>query len=259
MNELLLLFFFSVIANVFSAFAGGGAGLIQLPLLLFLGLPFSLALSTHKVASVALGLGATLRHLRSNSLEWKFSFFILLSGVPGVVLGGFIIVNIANPVAELSLGILMISLGIYSLNKPQLGQVTAFKHRQLRGFFIGGLVLCLIGVLNGSLTSGTGLFVTMWLIYWFGLDYKQAVAYTLVLVGVFWNGSGAITLGLLSDIKWEWLPVLISGSLLGGYIGAHLSIVSGNKWIKKLFEIITILIGLLLIEKSHFVEKLLFF
>ena len=46
----------------------------------------------------------------------------------------------------------------------------------------GGLVLFMIGVLNGSLTSGTGLFVTLWLIRWFGLDYKMAVAYTLILV-----------------------------------------------------------------------------
>jgi uncharacterized membrane protein YfcA len=51
-------------ANLFSAFSGGGAGLIQLPVLIFLGLPFAVALATHKVASVALGIGATIGHLR---------------------------------------------------------------------------------------------------------------------------------------------------------------------------------------------------
>ena len=84
----------------------------------------------------------------------------------------------------------------------------------------------------------------MWLVSWFGLDYKRAVAHTLILVGLFWNGVGAVTLGLLSEIHWPWLPVLLLGSLLGGYIGSHLAIVKGNRWIKRIYEVITFLIGL---------------
>lgn len=97
------------------------------------------------------------------------------------------------------------------------------------------------------MTSGTGLFVTLWLIRWFGFDYKQAVAYTMISVGLFWNATGAITLGLLADIHWEWLPALLLGSLIGGYLGAHLSITKGNYWIKRGFEIITLLVGFKLI------------
>ncbi len=83
--EQVLLFLVSLTANVFSAFAGGGAGLLQFPALIFLGLPFGVALATHKVASVALGIGATLRHLRESALERRFTLFILATGVPGVV------------------------------------------------------------------------------------------------------------------------------------------------------------------------------
>ena len=36
-------------ANALSALAGGGAGLVQLPALILLGLPFAMALATHKV------------------------------------------------------------------------------------------------------------------------------------------------------------------------------------------------------------------
>jgi uncharacterized membrane protein YfcA len=31
--------------------------------------------------------------------------------------------------------------------------------------------------------------------------------------------------------------------LLGGYIGAHLAIKKGNRWIKRAFEVITLVIG----------------
>ncbi len=243
----LLLFLISLVANIFSAFSGGGAGLIQLPVLLFLGLPFSVALATHKVASVALGVGATLRHLRENTLERRFTLFILSAGLPGVIVGANIILTVPDQHARIALGILIMGLGIYSSLNRELGQHYLPHHRNFYGYCIGALALFFIGVLNGSLTSGTGLFVTLWLVRWFGLDYKRAVAYTLVLVGLFWNGTGALTLGILSTIQWDWLPALLLGSLLGGYIGAHLSITKGNRLIKRSFEIITLLVGIKLI------------
>ena len=245
--EQLLLFAISLLANLFSAFSGGGAGLIQLPALIFLGLPFGVALATHKVASVALGVGATLRHLRESTIEGRFSLFMLVTGLPGVVLGASVILRVPDRAAEIALGLLTTGLGIYSMLNPSLGQAHEPRHRSRGGYALGGAVLLLIGVLNGSLTSGTGLFVTLWLIRWFGLDYKRAVAHTLVLVGLFWNGTGALTLGVLGDIRWSWLPALLAGSLIGGYLGAHLAIKKGNRWIKRGFELVTLLVGTKLI------------
>ncbi|BAW79438.1 sulfite exporter TauE/SafE-like protein [Candidatus Nitrosoglobus terrae] len=242
-----ILFLISLLANLFSAFSGGGAGLVQLPALIFLGLPFSIALATHKVATVALGAGATLRYLRNNALDRSFAFFVLACGLPGVVLGANVILNIPDRTAELALGGLTLSLGIYSLLKPGLGQVHQTLNRHWCGYLIGGSILFLIGLLNGALSSGTGLFATLWLVRWFGLDYKQAGAYTLVLVGLFWNSIGALTLGWLGNIQWSWLPALLIGSLLGGYLGAHLALVKGSRWIKRGFETVTLLVGLKLI------------
>ena len=243
----LLLFAVSLLANTFSAFAGGGAGLLQLPILIFLGLPFGIALATHKVASVALGVGATLRHMREGSLERRFVLFILATGLPGVVLGASLILRIPGRQAEIALGLLTLALGLYSVLRKELGQHSRLRNQTGPRLWFGGLVLFLIGALNGSLTSGTGLFVTLWLVRWFGADYKTAVAYTLVLVGMFWNGTGALTLGMLGEIRWDWLPALLAGSLLGGYLGAHLAIRQGNRWIKRVFEIVTVLVGLRLI------------
>ena len=247
MFEHLVIFAISLLANAFSALSGGGAGLIQLPVLIFLGLPFGIALATHKIASVALGIGATIRHLRESHLERQFALFMVVTGVPGVILGASVILQVPDRTAQIALGILTTGLGIYSIFSPSLGQQYTPVHRDRRGYITGGISLFVIGVLNGSLTSGTGLFVTLWLIRWFGMDYKRAVAYTLVLVGLFWNGTGAITLGLLGEIYWLWLPALLLGSVIGGYLGAHLAIVKGNKVIKRAFEAVTLLIGLKLI------------
>jgi len=243
----IVLFFISFIANVFSAFAGGGAGLLQLPLLIFLGLPFSVALATHKLATVALGIGATSRHFREGSLDWRFSLLILSSGLPGVILGAIVIVHVPERPAELALGILTMLLGLYSVLHKDLGQKERYLAQNWLHQLVGLVVLFLIGILNGSLTSGTGLFVTLWLVRWFRLDYKQAVAYTLVLVGLFWNGAGAITLGLQTPIRWDWVPILLVASMLGGYVGAHYAIAAGNRRIKQVYELITLLVGMKLI------------
>ena len=247
MFEQILIFVISLIANIFSALSGGGAGLIQLPVLIFLGLPFGVAVATHKVATVALGIGATARHLKESHLERRFAFFIIASGLPGVILGASFILQVPDRMAEIALGVLTLSLSIYSFFSPELGQTHRPMHRNRQGYLLGGVALFIIGILNGSLTSGTGLFVTIWLVQWFGLDYKRAVTYTLILVGLFWNGAGAITLGLLGEIHWLWIPALLLGSVIGGYIGAHLAIVKGNKLIKRSFEVVTLLVGVKLI------------
>jgi len=245
--EQLLIFIIALIANLFSALSGGGAGLVQLPALIFLGLPFALALATHKVATIALGVGATARHLKDNRIERDFALLMVLTGIPGVILGASYILQVPEALAKIALGLITMGLGVYSFLSPELGQNYQIKRRHRNGYIVGGVVLFLLAILNGSLSSGTGLFVTLWLIRWFGFDYKLAVAYTLVFVGLFWNTTGAITLGLLADIHWLWVPALLLGSAIGGYFGAHLSIVKGNRLIKRSFEVVTILIGLKLI------------
>jgi hypothetical protein len=242
-----VLFLASLAANFFSALSGGGAGLIQFPILIFLGLPFGVALATHKVASVALGLGATIRHLKESHLARRESLIILGAGLPGVVLGASTILKVPEQMATLLLGLLTLGLGVYSIFKPQLGMVHAPRNWQGAGLNVGMAGLFAVGFLNGSITSGTGLFLTIWLIRHFGLDYKRAVAYTLVLCGLFWNGTGALVLGYLGTIAWNWMPALLAGSVIGGYLGSHIAIKKGNLWIKRSFEIVTILIGLKLI------------
>lgn len=242
-----LLFGVSLVANVFSALSGGGAGLIQFPLLIFLGLPFAVALATHKIATVFLGLGAVARHLRECHLERRFAVLVVLTGVPGVALGAAAILRVPEWIATLALGLLTMGLGVYSLLSPRLGMEYRPRNQDGRGRVLGGLGLFAVGFMNGSLSSGSGLFLTLWLIRHFGLDYKRAVAYTMMLGGIFWNGTGAAVLSALGTVAWDWLPALLLGALLGGYLGSHIAIAKGNVWIKRAFEITAIAVGLKLV------------
>ena len=237
----------STAANFLSAFSGGGAGLIQLPALILFGLPFPIALATHKLASVALGIGAGLRHIRAKSLTTKLSIIILLFGLPGVFLGSSFVLSLPSNISTTFLGIFTLFLGAYSYLNPTLGSNKLVIKSSLSRNIIGGIVLFFIGFLNGSLSSGTGLFVTIWLVRWFSLPYTKAIAFTLILVGFVWNGTGALIVGSQSDVMWSWIPALLIGSFTGGYIGAHFSLIKGDKMVKSSFEAISILMGLLLL------------
>ena len=240
----------AIIANALSAFAGGGAGLVQLPALILLGLPFASALATHKVASVALGLGAAGRHWRASTLCPRLCSVVLVAGLPGVWLGASAILAVPDRLATTALGLLTLALGLYSAMRPALGQEELNRRLTRREQLLGALVLFAIGALNGSLTSGTGLFVTLWLVSWYGLSYPRAVAHTLILVGLAWNGTGALVLGFSGEIRWAWLPALLTGSLIGGYLGAHLSLAKGSRMVKRAFELLSVLMGVSLLIRS---------
>ena len=227
----------AIIANALSAFAGGGAGLVQLPALILLGLPFASALATHKVASVALGLGAAGRHWRASTLCPRLCSVVLVAGLPGVWLGASAILAVPDRLATTAM-------------RPALGQEELNRRLTRREHLLGALVLFAIGALNGSLTSGTGLFVTLWLVSWYGLSYPRAVAHTLILVGLAWNGTGALVLGFSGEIRWAWLPALLTGSLIGGYLGAHLSLAKGSRMVKRAFELLSMLMGVSLLIRS---------
>ena len=240
----------SILSNFISALSGGGAGLIQLPALLFFGLPFSKALATHKVASVALGIGASIPHIKRNSLQFNYALLILVSGIPGVLLGSLSSSVLPSDFSTIILGFLTLFLSIYSINDKNLGRSKKIISLTKFSIIFGAVGLFIIGFLNGYLSSGTGLFVTMWMIKIFNLSFSLSIAYTLIFVGIFWNGIGAISLGLTGNIIWNYVPILIFGSLIGGYLGACFSIIKGSKFIKIVFEVVSCFVGISLLVKA---------
>ena len=248
--ESIFIFLISFFSNTFSAFSGGGAGLLQLPALILFGVPYYQALASHKLATVALGLGGSLRNYKSLRDDIYVACQILIFGLPGVVLGASIVEFISEQYLYLLLGIFSILLAIYSFLKSDLGLSSRNNKLNLIHKIRFLIFIFLIGVLNGSISSGTGLLVTILLIKTFGMDFIRAISLTFLTVGIFWNLTGAIFLSRIGSFPSNILGLLIIGSFTGGYFGAHLSKLKGNKLIKKTFTIVCLLAGISLLLKS---------
>jgi uncharacterized membrane protein YfcA len=99
------LFVAALVANLLSALAGGGAGLVQLPVLILLGLPFPVALATHKVASVALGLGAR------GQIAWDWLPMLLLGSLAGGYLGAHLTIARGSRLVKRAFELLALLMG----------------------------------------------------------------------------------------------------------------------------------------------------
>ena len=244
------IFFISFVSNTFSAVSGGGAGLLQLPALILSGIPYYQALACHKLATVALGLGGSLRNYKSLKNDIYIAWQILIFGLPGVIFGASIVEFISEEYLYLFLGIISMLLAFYSFLKSNLGLSSGINELNLIHKIRFFILIFLIGILNGSISSGTGLLVTILLIKNFKMDFIRAISMTFFTVGIFWNFTGAILLSKLGSFSSDILFLLIIGSFTGGYFGAHLSRIKGNTLIKRTFTSVCFFVGLSLLIKS---------
>ena len=250
LHKSISIFLISFFSNTFSAISGGGAGLLQLPALILSGVPYYQALATHKLATVALGIGGSLRNYKSLNNDKSVAWQILIFGLPGVIFGSSIVEYISERYLYLFLGIISILLAFYSFLKPDLGLSSGNSKLDLADKIRFLIFIFLIGILNGSISSGTGLLVTILLIKTFGIDFLRAISLTFFTVGIFWNFTGAVFLSKIGAVPSNILILLIIGSFTGGFFGAHLSKLKGNILIKKTFTTVCILIGISLLVKS---------
>ena len=243
-------FLISFFSNTFSAISGGGAGLLQFPALILFGVPYYQALASHKLATIALGIGGSLRNYKSLKNDIYVAWQILIFGLPGVIFGTSFVEVISEKYLYLFLAIISILLAFYSFIKSDLGLLSSNNEINLRHRIRFLFFIFLIGILNGSISSGTGLLVTILLIKTFGMDFLRAVSLTFFTVGIFWNFTGAIFLSKVGPVPSNLLILLIVGSFTGGYFGAHLSKLKGNKLIRKTFTVVCLLVGISLFVKS---------
>ena len=175
---------------------------------------------------------------------------IIIFGIPGVLIGTRLINYLSENLLFFLISFFSIFIGLYSYLKPKLGLEAKRRKLTITTKFYFNFLIFIIGILNGSISSGTGLLVTILLVKLIGMDFLSAISLTFLTVGIFWNATGGIALINLGSLQINILFLLIIGSFLGGYVGAHLSNLKGNILIKRFFTIVCLLIGFSLFSKA---------
>jgi hypothetical protein len=241
---ILLLLSIGFFANFIGGMIGGG-GLISSPTLLFLGLPPQVAIATDRFSSIG-QCTSILKYYKNKKINYKFLIPLSIITIIGTLIGSFLLININKSILIKTIGIVIILLLPIILVK-KVGLIK--KKLNFYMIIIGYLLYFLIAIYGSFIGAGTGILTTIVLISFFGLTYLEANGNFSVLWFII-SVISTVIFAFQGIIRYDYGFILLIGSLIGGYTGAHIAIKKGDKFVKILFIILVFISGIKLIFLS---------
>ncbi len=241
----LTIFFVSLISTILSSMAGGGSSIISVPIWLSLGFSFPLSTAIQQVNSTFWVLPAARNYLRGAKIDWKFMIGFALIGLIGVIFGVLFILSLPQRTLEIIVGSIIILLVIYTFFKKEFGTVRTTVAHSVRRMLAYPFAL-VMGFYESIFGSGNGIFFSAVAIYTRGFVLKEALGYYYAIAFP-WVLLSAV---LLISKGYYNIPFMIAGvigSVIGGYVGSRYAAYKGNKFIKIIFCVIGLVLGLKLL------------
>ncbi|MBF9017021.1 MULTISPECIES: TSUP family transporter [unclassified Oceanispirochaeta] len=245
--KLTILFLTALTAGFVDSIAGGG-GLITVPVLLAVGIPPHLALGTNKVQSTFGSSTAAIRYAGSGLIIKDQILTGVVFTLIGAILGTLLIQIIPADFLGKIIPFILLAVFFYTLLSPNLGHKERDARVKKSVFYtVAGLTL---GFYDGFFGPGTGSLWTIALISFLGYDLKGATATTKITN--FTSNIVALTVFIIGG-KILILPGLImgAGQVCGAWVGSHLVINKGTRFIRIFFLTVVALTILRLFQQEY--------
>ena len=245
MAEIIIFGIVNLAVMTLSGISGGGAGLVIAPFLIFLGINPVTAIATSKISGLGVSLGAGSRFHREKLIDYKIQIKFVLIGATGAIIGSLLLVkfSIHEDIIQKLLGYAILVVGLPLLYVKKLGIETKIRSKNVKKT---GYAVLFVSTVAASALSGVASIHLIILMAFFGMTAlnatiakrsMQIIAQSISLAVFVFAGFVDYRLGLIALIT----------SLTGGFIGAHIAIKKGNKFIVNLFAAMSIILGLSLI------------
>ncbi|GEA51638.1 UPF0721 transmembrane protein [Vibrio inusitatus NBRC 102082] len=244
---LLALFAVAAAAGFIDAMAGGG-GLLTLPALLAAGLPPLEALATNKLQGSFSSFSASWYFVRNGIVDLRKMKLAIVCTIAGSALGATLAQYIAPEVLTNLIPLLLIAISIYFFLLPSSmpNHSQESNSEAMLSFFIGGGV----GFYCGFFGPGTGSIFTFLFVSFGGLCLVNATARTKVLN--FTANFIALVVFILAGLPiWKIGLTMAVGGFIGAQFGAKVVVKRGQRWIKPLVILMSILIALKLLWDAY--------
>lgn len=245
---LALLFIVAMIAGFIDSIAGGG-GLLTVPALLAVGIPPTQALATNKLQSCGGSFSASLYFVRRkmvNLAEIKLS--ILLAFI-GSLFGTLLVLHINADHLRILLPILTISVGLYFLLSPKIGEED--RKRRLSEYQFAIIAALLIGLYDGFFGPGAGSFYAVAYVTLAGFNLTKATAHTKVLN--FTSNLASLLFFIFSGkVIWMIGLVMLVGQFIGARLGARMVIAKGKKLIRPMLIVVSTIMSIKLMWENFY-------
>jgi len=251
-----LTYFFALLSGLFSGGAlgltGGGGSILAVPLLVYLvGENIHLAIGTSLVAVGVTSLISSVSYMRQSLVKFKIALLMAAPGLVSTYLGALINKQIKGPVLLLIFALLMIYIGYMMASKKtsEKKEITGQKAINYPRILILGFIT---GLASGFFGIGGGFLLVPALFLGANLKMKEAIATSLFIIFLFGMFGLASYLVQGREINLLISTLFVVGGSLGGIIGAFYAKRIDQLWLRRIFSVFIILIGL-----AVFIENLI--
>ena len=236
------LFAVGFVAAVINVLAGGGS-FLTLPLLLFLGLPASVANGTNRLGVLAQNVSGVLGFQRHGVLPGRWALSVSVPALAGAAIGVWAALSVPDLAFRRILSIVMLVVTLFTLLRRS---ATVEPRHQPRSpwdpAIVGGFFLA--GVYGGFLQAGVG-FLVLAVTTLAGLDLVRGNAVKVFAVMLLTLLSLAVFAGT-GNVSWPAGIALALGNLLGGVVGVRIAVLKGQKWLERVVTATIVVFAILL-------------
>lgn len=253
---MVLSYLYALLSGVLSGGAlgltGGGGSILAVPLLVYVvGENIHLAIGTSLVAVGVTSLISSISYMRQSLVKFRIAFYMAAPGLISTYLGALINKQIKGPILLLTFAVLMIYIGYLMTAKkvPERTETSGLSKINYPRILILGF---LTGLASGFFGIGGGFLLVPALFLGANLKMKEAIATSLFIIflfGMFGLGSYIIQ---GREIDFMTSTMFVIGGSVGGIVGAFYAKRIDQVWLRRIFSIFIILIGL-----SIFIENLI--
>ena len=236
---LTLLMLSALLAGFIDAVVGGG-GLITVPALLLglpAGTPLPTLLGTNKVVAVTGTTLAAGKFVQSRALDWREMVGPVAASAAGSALGVWLTYRLHPDFMRPLMLALLVAMLAFTLLKPELGRLHAprFGLRHQRG--LAALIAAGLGCYDGFFGPGTGSVLIFLFVAVLGFDFLRSSALAKAV-----NWASNFTAMALFVWRGSWLPMVALSMAVangaGGYLGAHVALTRGSRWVRGVFIVV---------------------
>ncbi len=240
-----LLFLTGLVAGALNVVAGGGS-MITLPVMIFLGLPATVANGTNRVAILVQNIGATLSFHKKGKIPPGWLRLAVPPALVGAGLGTWAAVEMGDAAFEKVLAVVLVVVAGYTLWKPRPPEATgvgAVPTGTRRLGFVGAFFF--VGLYGGLIQAGLG-FIILGVAAAGGLDLVRGNAMKAALVLTFTPLALAI-FAWTGKVDWVMGASLAAGNFLGALAGVRLQILKGQAWIRQVVTVVIVVFAIRLL------------
>ena len=227
------------LAGFINTLAGSGS-LISLPMLIFAGLPATVANGTNRVAILLQNIVAVRGYRNQGMLDWRWALPLALPATLGAIVGARVAVDLPEMTLRRVIGGIMVLMLFVLLINPKRWILGRPGRVKARPGWKEGLLFFLIGIYGGFIQAGVGIFLLAGLVLGAGLDILRANAVKVFIV-LFFTVAALIVFLVHGQVSWSWGLLLAVGNMSGAWAGTRFAARPGAAvWVHRLFVLVVL-------------------